>query len=97
MQERLAEHLTATESERNAAPLVWFGHKGLKPRNINDQRDSWTLEADAAQGYYVCIECEESSEYAKNARFEVARILNLPADVTSEGSSIAVEYHQFDQ
>lgn len=96
LQVQIAAHINASEEQRGEKPEVWFGHKGQKPRNINDNRREWSLEHDIAPGCYVCVQCDKSSEYFNTARFEVARVSEVPSDVTSEFLLVPVEFHKFD-
>ena len=92
----MAAHINASEEQRREKPQVWFGHKGRKPRNVNDNRLAWSLEDDIGVGTYVCFSCSESSEYFQTARFEVGRVLEVPSNITDEDCLVPVEYFQFD-
>ena len=69
--------------------------KGYKPNNINNHKVCFSLD-DVTVGSYVCLQPHEDSEYFKVPKFEVAKVLSIPEDLTSEETEMQVEYHQFD-
>ena len=86
------QQTNATEEDRLAKPMVWLGWKGY---NINNHKVCFSLD-DVTVGSYVCLQPHEDSEYFKVPKFEVAKVLSIPEDLTSEETEMQVEYHQFD-
>ena len=95
LQRRVLQQMSATEESRLAKPVVWLGWKGHKPTNVNNHQVCFSLD-DVTAGSYVCLQPHEDSEYFKVPKFEVAKVLSIPEDLSSEEAEMQVEYQQFD-
>ena len=95
LQRRVLEQMNATEETRLAQPVVWLGWKGYKPSNINNHKVSFSMD-DVVVGSYVCLQPHQDSEYYRVPKFEVAKVISVPEDLSSEESEMIVRYYQFD-
>lgn len=96
LQAQFLERVTASEEDRLAKPAVWCGHKGQRPKTVNDNRRGWSLE-DISNGTYVCFISPEGSEYFERPGYEVARVHRLDVgEELTDGTEIFVVFQQFD-
>ena len=95
LQRQVLQQMNATEEMRLAKPVVWLGWKGHKPSNVNNHKVAFSLD-DVTVGSYVCLQPHEDPEYFRVPKFEVAKVVSIPEDLSSEEAQMQVEYQQFD-
>lgn len=86
--------MAATEETRLIHPGVWFGHRGHKLAGINDFRQAWSIE-DITENSFVCVTPGENSEYKDTAGVDLARVEQVPVDMTDD-TMLPVVWYQFD-